>query len=380
MITDGPPAARGRVSREHAISELRRLRSSAAAPAAIESVPAPMAILNAQRQVIFSNAAFQELASAESLEAVCGLRPGEAFGCRHSDGGCGEGEACGFCGAREAIARTEDTGETAVRECHIERAGSPGTARELLVRTSPFEIEGVPYVLLSLTDVSHLSRRGALERIFFHDLLNTASSFRVSLELLRRGDLPEERRGVLLDRLAAACDALEEEIQGQRIMVGAEQGTLKAQRNLIETRELVEQVRRQAEGLRCAEGRSVAVAPFAESFAFVSDDSLVKRILLNMLKNALEATPAGGSVTVGARRHPGGDAELTVHNTGFMPRQVQLQVFHRYFSTKGEGRGLGTWGMKLLAQEYLGGRVEFATNPVEGTTFSLFLPQKPACP
>ena len=379
MITDGFPAASGRVSREHAISELRRLRASAAAPTAIESVPAPMAILNAQRQVIFSNAAFQELASAGSPEAVCGLRPGEAFGCRHSDGGCGEGEACGLCGAREAIARTQDTGETVVRECHIEKAGSPGTARELLVRTTPFQIEGVPYVLLSLADVSHLSRRGALERIFFHDLLNTASSFRVSLDLLRRGDLPEERRGVLLDRLSAACDALEEEIQGQKIMVGAEQGTLQAQRSLIETRGLLHQVTRQAEGLPCAEGRSVAVAPFAESFTFISDDGLVKRILLNMLKNALEASPPGGSVTVGARRDAGGTAVLAVHNPGSMPRSAQLQVFRRYFSTKGEGRGLGTWGMKLLAEEYLGGRVEFTTDPADGTTFSVVLPLKPAC-
>jgi signal transduction histidine kinase len=60
-----------------------------------------------------------------------------------------------------------------------------------------------------------------------------------------------------------------------------------------------------------------------------------------------------------------------------MERQVQLQIFHRYFSTRGEGRGLGTWGMKLLAEEYLGGRVSFSTSPESGTTFSLTLPFKP---
>ena len=346
----------------------------------MESIPAPMAILNAERQVVFSNAAFQELALAESPEAVCGLRPGEALDCRHSTRGCGEGEACGLCGAREAIARTQETGETVVRECHLEKTGSTGTARELLVRTTPLEIEGVRYVLLSLTDISRLSRRGALERIFFHDLLNTASSFRVSLDLLRRGDLPEDRRAVLLDRLSAACDALEEEIEAQRIMVSAEQGTLHAQRNLVETRELAEQVKRQAEGLPAAEGRCITVAPFTESFSFISDDALVRRILLNMVKNALEACPDGASVTVGARRDSGGGAVLTVHNPGFMERNVQLQVFRRCFSTKGAGRGLGTWGMKLLAEEYLGGRVTFRTDPQAGTTFSLALPARPACP
>ncbi len=369
----------GRASREEALSDLRRLRTSGPASQAMETVPAPLAILNAQRQVIFANAAFAELVRPTDLEAFCGLRPGEVFGCRHAADGCGESAACGFCGARDAIVRTQETGETAVRECHNDTAGG-GPARELLVRTTPFQIEGSSYVMLSLTDISHVSRRGALERIFFHDLLNTASSFRVTLELLRRGSLPEERRAVLLDRLSASCDALEEEIQGQKIMVSAENGTLKAQRNLIETRTLVEQVKRQAEGLVAAERRAVEIAPFSEGFSLVSDDALVKRILLNMLKNALEASPAGSSVSVGARRDPAGYAVLCVHNAGFMEPAVQAQVFRRYFTTKGEGRGLGTWGMKLLAEEYLGGRVELSSEPAAGTTFSLVLPQRPGRP
>jgi signal transduction histidine kinase len=376
MITHGHPAVPGRVSREDALAELQRLRA-AGESSALEAIPAALAILNARRQVIFSNPAFRELTGFTGVEELCGLRPGEALGCRNARRGCGDTEACAFCGAREAITRTQETGETAVRECHLAGPGDVGMRRELLVRTTSFQIDAGRYVLLSLTDISHLRRRGALERIFFHDILNTASSLRVTLELLQRGDLPEERRSVLLDRASTVCDALEEEIQGQKIMVSAENGTLRAQRTLIDSRELALQVKRQAEGLQAAEGRAVLIAPFSESFPFVSDDALVKRILLNMLKNALEAAPAGAAVSIGTQRDAEGRAVLAVHNPGSMDRAVQLQVFRRCFTTKGEGRGLGTWGMKLLAEEYLGGRVEFSTDPEAGTSFYLVLPVRP---
>jgi hypothetical protein len=56
---------------------------------------------------------------------------------------------------------------------------------------------------------------------------------------------------------------------------------------------------------------------------------------------------------------------------------VQQQVFRRYFSTKGEDRGLGTWDMRLLAKEYLGGSVSFSSTKDGGTTFTLALPLKP---
>ena len=247
-----------------------------------------------------------------------------------------------------------------------------------MVKTTPFEISGSTYVMLSFSDISDQKRRGALERIFFHDILNTASSLRVYLDLLGRGETSPERRQGLLKRLSVVCDTLEEEIQGQKLMLSAENGTLRAQRNLIESRALAAQVTRQAEGLEIARGRTVGVAPFSEQFTFISDDALVKRILGNMLKNALEASPEGAAVSIGFRRNGDREIVLSVHNPSFMDRAVQVQVFKRYFSTKGEGRGLGTWGMKLLAEEYLGGRVSFATSVESGTTFSLALPLKPS--
>jgi sensor histidine kinase regulating citrate/malate metabolism len=50
-----------------------------------------------------------------------------------------------------------------------------------------------------------------------------------------------------------------------------------------------------------------------------------------------------------------------------------MQVFMRSFSTKGVQRGLGTYSMKILGEQYLGGKVDFETNPKNGTTFYIDL-------
>jgi hypothetical protein len=373
-------SAQSRISRDDALVQLRNVRAGGEVSRTLDSFSAPLVILNAQRQAVFANTAFQELAGAVDIEGICGQRPGEILGCMNAHNACGESEACGFCGARRAIVETQVTGRPSSHECHIAVDSSEGMpAHDMEVSATPFEIQGSPYVMVSFRDISDMKRRGALERIFFHDILNTTSSFRVYLDLLRRGEVTAEARHSLLERLSTVCDTLEEEIQGQKIMLSAENGTLKAQRNLIESHPLALQVTRQVEGLEISRGREIVVAPFSENFSFVSDDALVKRILGNMLKNALEASTEGTVVSIGFRTTDG-TAAFFVHNHSCMPRPVQLQVFRRYFSTKGSDRGLGTWGMKLLSEEYLGGRVAFSSTPADGTTFTLTLPLKPRTP
>jgi len=67
---------------------------------------------------------------------------------------------------------------------------------------------------------------------------------------------------------------------------------------------------------------------------------------------------------------------FTVHNPGEMPQEASLQVFQRSFSTKGTGRGLGTYSMKLLSEQYLQGKVGFSSTPEEGTLFFAEYPER----
>ena len=97
-------------------------------------------------------------------------------------------------------------------------------------------------------------------------------------------------------------------------------------------------------------------------------------MLGNLLKNALEASSAGETVTVGVM--PEDDrVAFWVHNAAHMPRDVQLQVFKRSFSTKGSGRGIGTYSIRLFVTRYLHGSVDFESSEENGTIFRVRLPK-----
>ena len=100
---------------------------------------------------------------------------------------------------------------------------------------------------------------------------------------------------------------------------------------------------------------------------------ILGRILDNLVKNALEATVAGGTVTVDATC-AGDEVQITVHNPGQIPSEVRPHLFERAFSTRGKGRGLGAYGVKLLTETYLRGRVAFRSDAAHGTTFTVSLP------
>ena len=200
-----------------------------------------MAVLNESRQVVFANRALTELAGAASAEEMCGLLPGEIVGCLNARGetACGDGDGCSLCGAAQAFQETLRTGSAAARECRWTVASPQGaTALDLLARTTAFALDGERFVLLSLVDISAAKRRAALERIFFHDILNTVSSFSVYLDLLKASSMRASGPGRLVEQLEKIAGALVEEIRGQKVLVSAENRTLSVQRDLIETREL----------------------------------------------------------------------------------------------------------------------------------------------
>ncbi len=380
MSEDARTIKTERVPRKDLLVQLERARAESALAPILDAIGEMAAVLTEQRQVVFANKAMLDFAGSGSVEQLCGLRPGEVLACLHSKeagDGCGDAEGCRFCGAAAAVGETLRTGAPATRECRM-TTGADGRAAALdvLARATPFQIDGRRFVLLVLSDTSHGKRRAALERIFFHDILNTVSSFTLYLDMLKAGAADEQGKR-LIARLASIAETLVEEIQGQKVLVAAENRTLSVQRDLIDSHDLVERLVQQMGGQDVARGRRIVIAGFSEAFTFVSDDSLVKRVLANMLKNALEACPEGDAVTISFRSDADGRVRFEVHNPMPMSAEVAPQVFQRSFSTKGADRGLGTWSMKLFAEEYLGGAVSFQTDRERGTTFTLLLPRKP---
>ena len=337
-------------------------------------VPTPMMVLNENRQMLAANQALLTMFEELGLAPVPGMRPGEALGCVYSTtmpAGCGTSEYCQECGACQAILDAEK-GQTGRRECRLTfRVGEVLRAAELEVTAAPLDVQGKRYTILSLLDVSHQKRRQALERIFFHDLMNSA--FIVSGYASLLGSLDKEHAGLGVQRILQAAQRLIEEIQIQRDLLSAEQGDLQPVTEPVHPEEALRQVAAGSLSSPLARGLTLEVQPVAELPALTTDRLLLRRVLSNMVKNALEASAEGETVAMGVRPIDS-EVEFWVHNSGSIPRNQQLQVFQRSFSTKDRNRGLGTYSMKLLAENYLSGRVAFESTPEEGTTFRLRIP------
>lgn len=340
----------------------------------IDAVPDVVVVLNRYRQIIFANRSTLTLLNRDNTE-VLGLRPGEALNCIHayeSAGGCGTTAFCSMCGAVRAILASQ-RGHADVQECRIIVRGS-SDALDLRVWAVPYRSDGENLTVFTVHDIQDEKRRRALERTFFHDVLNTAGAISFSVELMSRVEPAESPN--LLEMLQAMTGRLIDEIESQRQLLNAENNELAVSPATIDPGTLLHTVAETYRQHEVAKGRFIRVVSPEERPEFVSDPTLLRRVLGNMLKNALEATAPGGTVTMGYRLH-GDQIEFWVHNPTAMSRDVQLQVFQRSFSTKGGGRGLGTYSMKLLSERYLQGKVTFDTSPAEGTTFRAFYPLQP---
>jgi signal transduction histidine kinase len=106
-----------------------------------------------------------------------------------------------------------------------------------------------------------------------------------------------------------------------------------------------------------------------------ADGEKLKQVLLNLCKNAAEAMPQGGTLTV--RVHNSGEqVSLEVIDTGVgIPAGVN--IFEPFTTTKSEGTGLGLAIVQQIVAAH-GGAITYTSEPGKGTVFRLTLPLSPA--
>lgn len=344
------------------------------APVIIEGIPDPVLVVNAQRQIVACNRVFLTIAGADGPEIFLGQRPGEAIECEHChDGpdGCGTGEHCLDCGAVNALMDCLSSRSPVSRECRLQthKAG----ALDLLVRANLVTAAGRDFVVIALRDISAEKRRAVLERVFFHDVLNTASSIRALAWMMEdERQAPQQRVDYRRD-LILLSDQIADEIIGQRQLLAAERGELQPAFTEVYTDELIPQIVASYRNHDVARDRTLVVGPVPH-VSLHTDPTLLRRVLGNLVKNALEATEEHGTVSLAVERERR-QVRFSVTNPGVMPEEVQRQIFQRSFTTKaGEGRGVGCYSVRLLVEGYLGGTVSFLSKAAAGTVFTVTLP------
>lgn len=347
------------------------------AAALLQAMPGCAMLINRQRQIVAANDGLLRISGAGGIGDLLGKRPGEALNCRHADdtpGGCGTGEHCTVCGAVLAIIESQAADRQAIAECRVTLNDAGQTALDMQATATPVRIRGEQFIVFVLLDISSEKRRNVLERVFFHDIVNIAGCIHgLASTLVEDDPIPPQLENEYKNWLVRLSDNLLDEIQSQRKLLAAERGEFIPDLAPVCVSSLLAEVYQQYHQYEKTPGRMLVVNDGPDS-VITTDASVVRRIIGNMVQNALEASPVGAEVSLSASV-AGSSVVFEVHNQGEIEQEVKLQLFKRSFSTKSAaGRGVGTYSMKLFGERYLNGAVSFRSTSEEGTTFALSLP------
>ena len=143
--------------------------------------------------------------------------------------------------------------------------------------------------------------------------------------------------------------------------------------------EVVKDCARAAQVLASRKGVRLKLENDATSIALNADEELIKRMILNLLDNAVKYTPEGGEISLALEKH-NGSAEIVVRDTGIGLSQTdQQRVFDRFYRVdKARSRALGGAGLGLSIVRSIveahGGNITIDSTPRHGSTFTVSLP------
>jgi heavy metal sensor kinase len=147
----------------------------------------------------------------------------------------------------------------------------------------------------------------------------------------------------------------------------------------VSLNEAVRDCARAAQVLAFRKGVRLKVENDSPSIDLNGDEDLIKRMLLNLLDNAVKYTPAGGEISLALMRQ-NGNAEIVVRDTGVgIPAEAQPRVFDRFYRVdKARARTMGGAGLGLSIAQWIvevhGGSINLSSTPGHGSTFTIVLP------
>jgi sensor histidine kinase regulating citrate/malate metabolism len=363
-----------RIENSHIMNQVKSIGSSHTLNTMLQNNSELLLVINPNRQIVaFNNVLTDSLGIADPEKAV-GLRLGEVLQCKYAfdePNGCGTTPYCSSCGAVIAMMAAIDDDQPCERRCALTTDKRGHTDDYcLLVRSQPVVTDGNRWILVYIQDISKQQHWEYLENEFLLDLDNKLCLVH-NYSAFLRDQLPAHE---VINKLNLTLGRVVREVKLQ--------AALKEPRE-IESLALVEKVTLKSIRMlvfnvvlnrNTMTGKLIVEEGTSQSLSIITDPVLASRVIVTMLINALEATEVGGTVKLTAIVE---QSQVTwqVWNKGYIPENVKLRIFQKYFSTKSKhGHGLGTYRMKLLGEKYLGGKVSFESSVDEGTTFSFALP------
>jgi PAS domain S-box-containing protein len=259
-----------------------------------------------------------------------------------------------------------------------------GAQRAFRVRSTPMRDadEHLVGAVTLLEDVTHLSEISRLKSEFIaaasHELRTPLTSLQMGIHLLFEGSLgpmtERQQRVVQVCRDdATRLDRLMRELLDLSKIESGDTTPVRAPvRASTLARDAAESVRIQAD----AQKVSLKVEVPADLPEVFADRQQIQRVIINLLTNAIRATPAGGTITVRGAQRPG-EVAFSVADTGAgIPREYLSRIFEPFVQVPNspqEGSGLGLTIARRIVEAH-GGRLTVQSERGRGSTFSFTVP------
>jgi signal transduction histidine kinase len=224
-----------------------------------------------------------------------------------------------------------------------------------------------------LREAEHLSAVGQLSRSIAHEIRNPLNFISLSIDHIREKYPPSAR--VDAEDFDALLSSVKQEIRRLNTLVSdfldyGKPLRLNIQRTQVERMldDVVEIIRAKAAG----EGVEIK-KQYEFSPDIMLDPELMKTCIMNVLTNAFQAMPQGGTLTIRTGRDDG-KFVLSVADTGVgVARENLSKVFEPFYTTKNTGLGLGLATTKRIVEEH-GGKIEIRSEGGTGSDVIISLP------
>ena len=217
-----------------------------------------------------------------------------------------------------------------------------------------------------LLEAKEMQAFQTMATFFVHDLKNTAWTLSLLVDNLRAHfDRPEFR-----DEAVRAVSKSVARINDLVSRIGSLRDELKLNRAPSDLNELAEAALQECAGMTDVKlvKNLGAVPPLAV------DREQLHKVIVNLLVNAKEASPAGAEIKLSTEQRNGcGVLSVTDHGCGMSAEFLRQRLFKPFQTTKKKGIGIGMFQSKIIVEAH-GGRIEVDSTEGAGTTFRVLLP------
>jgi hypothetical protein len=332
-------------------------------------------VMNEKRQLLTANQILFDYLGISDPATLSGQRIGEVFGCIHARSmlGCGASPWCRTCGATATIINCLRDNEPANGDATISVNHLQGNlSRCFQIRCVPHYIDKNRVVLLTLNEITRWRNLETLERYFLSEFSRAVNAFDCQSRMARHSgyeDLPD-----ILEDLEKRALLLSGDVRLHRFLLGHNSEKHSRKPGQITISEIIDLAINSISESPYIIGKKLECPRTVENKSIFIDWQVLVRVLQNMLLNAFEHTDQGRPVRLAVEEQNENELLFSVWNHKQIIEPMRIRVFQRHFSSRRDpGRGLGTYAIKLLSEEFLGGRVSFETSE-SGTNFRLSLP------